>query len=109
MRPQNSPHRLAAEPGAAAFIRGGETPAADPMLLPLDAGPSDRAGPDDDDPAVLPAAGAAAGRVGVAHDDRGAKRLGAAARGGKMRRLARAGERQTGDGPAQGWRRAPRP
>src|ERR1041384_7333904 len=99
MRPQNSPHRLAAEPGAAAFVRGGKTPTADPMLLPLDAGPADRAGPDDDDAAVVPAVGADARRMRVTGDHHRPERMRARPSGGKMRRLARAGERQTGDRP----------
>ena len=69
VRPQRPPHRLAAEPGAAAFVRYRKAPAAHAVAAPAVHGPADAAGTDDDDAAVLAPMSADAGGMGICGDD----------------------------------------
>src|SRR5262249_27855757 len=70
--PQRAAQCLAPEPGAASFVGDGPTPAADPMLPPIELGPADAAGADHDDAAVASAMGADAGGLGIGDEYRAA-------------------------------------
>src|SRR5205085_684454 len=95
------PERLATEPGSATFIREQQSPAADAVLPAADHRPTDAAGADDDNAAVLSRMGADTGGLRVADDQGMAERQASRARGGQFSRLGGAGEREAGIGPCQ--------
>src|SRR4051812_12374579 len=96
IRPQYATQRFTSEPGAAAFVRNRETPAADPMVPPTELGPANRTGADDDDAAVLAAVRADAGGARVAGDDSAAERIGFCLRRAERGWLSRSRQRQAG-------------
>src|SRR5437868_3980090 len=100
--PQRLPERLATEPGSAAFIRERQSPAADAVLPAVDHRPTDAAGADHDNPAILSRMGADTGGLRVAGDRCMAERQASRARGGQFPRFGGAGEREAGIGPRQG-------
>src|SRR5437763_5763672 len=102
LSPQRLPERLAAQPGSATLIRERQSPAADAVLPAADARPTDAAGADDDNAAVLSRVGADTGGLRVADDQGMAEREMPRARGGQFSRLGGAGEREAGAGPCQG-------
>src|SRR5262249_57626805 len=73
--PESPTQRFAAEPGAAAFIRDREAPAANAIVAALQLRPGDGAGPDHDHTAVPAAMRADTGRLRVRDDDGPAKRM----------------------------------
>src|SRR5262249_10575926 len=103
--PEYPTQRFDAEPGAAAFIRDREAPAANAIVAALQLRPGDGAGPDHDHTAVPAAMPAATGRLRVRDDDGLAKRMRVALRGGEVGGFARARQRQARDHPSQVARR----
>jgi hypothetical protein len=100
-RPQQPADGFAAEPGPAALIGNRHAPSADPMGASADNRPADAARAGDDHAAVGFPVRANAGRVCVGGDHGAAKRMRIGLRCRQMRRLAGAGQRQTGDGSSQ--------
>src|SRR6059058_1122990 len=84
LSPQRLPERLAAQPGSATLIRERQSPAADAVLPAADHRPTDAAGADDDNAAVLSRMGADTGGLRVADDQGMAEREMPRARGGQF-------------------------
>src|SRR5439155_7443985 len=97
MRPQHSPHCLAAEPGGASVVGKRQTPAADPVLPAIDDRPADAAGAGNNHAAIPSPVRPDAGGVRVAGDNGMTEWQ--APRPGRRQfgRLGRAGEREAGN------------
>jgi hypothetical protein len=105
MRREHAAHDLASDPGTAALVGDLRTPSADAMLPAAQYRPADRAGADDDDPAVGAVVRADAGRMRIRRQDDLAERLAPLPRRRELGGLGRTRQRQAGGDPRQIVRR----
>src|SRR5207237_1564040 len=91
-----------AEPSRAPLVGERQSPTADTVVPAADHRPTDAAGADHDNAAILSRMGADTGGLRVADDQGMAEREMPRARGGQFSRLGGAGEREAGAGPCQG-------
>ena len=106
-RPEQAADRFAPEPSAASFVGNRHTPTTNPVNFPIEHGPANAPGADDDNGAVAVSVGAEAGGVSVGGDNRLAERVRVGTRRRQIARLAGAGQGQTGDNVSEAGRGQP--
>ena len=101
MRPEHPAQGLAADPGAAAFVRGRQTPPANAVLAALALTPADCASSHDDHAAIATTMGTDAGGLCISGQDRLRKWVLVSPGESQLGRLARTRKRKAGRDPAQ--------
>lgn len=101
MSPQDPAQRLAAEPGTAALIRDGQSPAADAVVTSAKNRPTDGARPGDNHAAIAASMCADAGGMRICREYGAAEWMLPRARCRQVGRLARACQGQARDDPCQ--------
>src|SRR5438093_136574 len=91
---------LASDPGAAPFVRDGQTPSADAVLAAFKLAPADCASSHDDHAAVATTVGTDTGGLGISDQDRLRKWVLVSPGKSQLGRFARTRKRKTGRDPA---------